>query len=81
MNFFDRQSSQSKNKWVDFIAPDILISLATGPFLLGLIGSKALQAGLRELGELSEEIFRGDRLPLLNFPASSTSDPDNPTSV
>ncbi|WP_421654672.1 hypothetical protein [Leptothermofonsia sp. ETS-13] len=79
MDSFDRQLSQSGNKWMDFIAPEILISLATGPLLLGLVGGKALLVGLREVGELSEEIFRGDRLPLLNFPVTSDSDPDSST--
>ena len=37
--------------------------------VLGLVGGKAIAIGLQSLGEASEEIFRGDRLPVLNFPA------------
>lgn len=49
------------------IPPEILLSLATGPLLLGIIGSKAISSFLREMGQSSEEMFRGDRLPLLNL--------------
>ncbi|WP_448563888.1 hypothetical protein [Trichothermofontia sp.] len=42
------------------------------PLLLGsLVGFDALLAGLVEAGQASEEIFRGDRLPMLPFPAPS----------
>ena len=50
------------------ISSDIVLSLATGPVLLGLLGNKAINELLLEVGLSSEEIFRGDRLPMLNFP-------------
>ncbi|NJO93677.1 MAG: hypothetical protein HC820_03650 [Hydrococcus sp. RM1_1_31] len=53
----DRQSS----------AP-IWVSLATSPFLIGVLTVRSLTQTLIELGEASEEVFRGDRLPILNFP-------------
>ena len=52
------------------ISSDIVLSLATGPVLLGLLGNKAINELLSEIGLYSEEIFRGDRLPMLNFPQS-----------
>ena len=61
----------------------ILVGLATVPVLAGMVGVRALAEGLRELGSLSEEIFRGDRLPVLEFsnlptakPLSDTNDTD-----
>ncbi|CDN14192.1 hypothetical protein RintRC_3117 [Richelia intracellularis] len=33
-----------------------------------LITEKAATATLTSLGEASEELFRGERLPILNFP-------------
>jgi hypothetical protein len=45
----------------------ILLSLTTAPFLLVLIGSKALSELLKEAGQATEEIFRGDRLPILKI--------------
>ncbi|NEP83606.1 MAG: hypothetical protein F6K17_11840 [Okeania sp. SIO3C4] len=54
------------------ISSDILLSLATGPVLLGLLGNKAINELLPEIGLYSEEIFRGDRLPMLNFPQKSS---------
>jgi hypothetical protein len=47
---------------------NIYLSLATFPVLVGLGISFPLTKGILELGRLSEEIFRGDRLPILPFP-------------
>ncbi|WP_233746116.1 hypothetical protein [Leptodesmis sichuanensis] len=52
---------------------DLLISLTTVPLLVGLVGTKALTQVAQELGQLSEEVFRGDRLPLLKFPSQPSS--------
>lgn len=47
---------------------EIIVSLATGPLLLGVLCGKASFKFLQALGEASEEVFRGDRLPVLQFP-------------
>jgi hypothetical protein len=47
---------------------DWLISLATTPLLLMLGGSKVLVDAVLDLSQTSEEVFRGDRLPVLKFP-------------
>lgn len=44
------------------------LSLATLPLLGGLCLLKTIEEDLLNWGLDSEEIFRGDRLPLLNFP-------------
>jgi hypothetical protein len=49
------------------ISSEILLSLATPPVLLFLLGSKAIAELLQDLGQASEEVFRGDRLPVLNL--------------
>lgn len=46
----------------------ILLSLATAPLLIAVVTAKALQQNLIELGKTTEEVFRGERLPLLDFP-------------
>lgn len=51
-----------------FLDPDVALSLATVPVLVALIGGNAIAQSLQELGTMSEEIFRGDRLPRLDFP-------------
>ncbi|NJP11635.1 MAG: hypothetical protein HC866_21005 [Leptolyngbyaceae cyanobacterium RU_5_1] len=58
------------------ISLELLVSLATGPLLLGLVGGKVISEVFRDIGQLSEEVFRGDRLPLLKFPIPSTPAPD-----
>jgi hypothetical protein len=45
----------------------LLVSLATGPVLCALFAGKAVSQTLIEVGLNSEEIFRGDRLPILPF--------------
>jgi hypothetical protein len=44
------------------------LSFITTPFLLGLAMVNCLTEGLIELGKNSEEVFRGERLPILKFP-------------
>lgn len=51
-------------------ASDLFLSLATTPVLLGLWGARILNDCLQDLSDVSEEIWRGDRLPVLNFPTS-----------
>ena len=47
------------------IPTNLLLSLGTIPVLAVLIGGKAVGKALIELGQASEELFRGDRLPML----------------
>lgn len=54
----------------------LLVSIATVPLLLGLLARQALMKASDELGQLSEEVFRGERLPILNVPATPSTDPE-----
>lgn len=53
---------------------EILLSLSTVPLLIVLIGSRALATMVQEMGKTSEEVFRGDRLPVLKISPSSLDD-------
>ena len=44
------------------------LSVATSPFLVSVLTLYFLMDFMTELGKVSEEIFRAERLPLLNFP-------------
>jgi hypothetical protein len=59
---------------------ELVVSLATAPLLVGLVGARVLSELVQEAGLVSEEVFRGDRLPLLKFPepASSYTDTGDP---
>lgn len=48
--------------------PSTLVSLAATPWLGAIIAIQATQGLLEQVGLASEEIFRGDRLPVLHFP-------------
>jgi hypothetical protein len=62
----------SQTRLRSIIDPEILVGLAMVPMLMGMVGVRAIADGLQELGSLSEEIFRGDRLPVLDVSNSQT---------
>lgn len=65
--------NQSVQPFFSLISEEIFLSLATIPVLMGVVGTKALMEMMAEIGQASEEIFRGDRLPVLNFPKSHSA--------
>lgn len=81
MSLPDKNASQANANAVPSVPPELLLSLVTAPVLLALVGSKALTAAVRELGVLSEELFRGDRLPVLHFPSATDPNPDDSTAL
>ncbi|MEM6611758.1 MAG: hypothetical protein AAF652_05785 [Cyanobacteria bacterium P01_C01_bin.72] len=44
------------------------LSIATSPFIFSILFLYFLAEFMTELGKTSEEIFRSERLPTLNFP-------------
>ena len=58
------------------VSPSLLVSLAATPWLVTIVTLNAASGLLEQLGLASEEIFRGDRLPVLHLPVSETSSPD-----
>ena len=61
-----RQPSANQRPNVSISMPvsvEFAVSLGTLPVLMLLTGGHALTNGLRQLGQTSEELFRGDRLP------------------
>lgn len=52
------------------IPSDILLSLAALPMLGGLLVVSSAAKFVVSIGVESEEVFRGSRLPVLNFPQS-----------
>lgn len=68
----DKKASEDELTLSLRVNPEILLGLATLPVLAGLVGIHAISQSIQELGVLSEEIFRGDRLPVLDW--SDTQD-------
>jgi hypothetical protein len=61
---------------------NLLVGAATAPVLAGLWGAQALLESTIALGQASEELFRGDRLPVLNVPSDEVpSDESNPSNA
>ena len=57
----------------DTFPAQLVLSLVTLPFIGSLLLAEELVKGSIELGKFSEEIFRGDLLPILTFPESPLS--------
>lgn len=53
---------------------EFFLSLAVGPLLLGVLATDAIFSWLQTTGINSEEVFRGERLPVLHFPESGGQD-------
>jgi hypothetical protein len=76
----DRESSpeQWTESWQELLPPPtLLVGLAAAPLLAGLIGGRLVVQLFHDCGELSEELFRGDRLPIL--PLSPPDPGDRPS--
>ena len=58
------------------IEPSLLLGIATSPLLLAAIVIQSCHRSLIELGQASEEIFRGDRLPILHVSSSKQEKSD-----
>ncbi len=67
-------SQASPSLFAELFNPELILSVATIPVLVGLLSGKAIATRLQDLGTMSEEIFRGDRLPVLEFPTSEHSE-------
>ena len=55
------------------VSPSLLVSIAATPWLVAIVTLNTASGLLEQLGLASEEIFRGDRLPVLHLPVSEAS--------
>lgn len=73
----DQNSSETNdglNLILFAIPQQVLLQLSTAPMLVTLLVGKTLAETAQAIGEASEEVFRGDRLPVLKFPVEIESD-------
>lgn len=68
MPFMEHSSNPRLNLGLITIPQSLVLQTGTASILLLLLAQKATQSALSAMGQASEEIFRGDRLPILNFP-------------
>lgn len=69
-----KNSDNGLNLILFSIPQDVLLPLGTVTVLVALLGGKAFFETLQAIGQASEEVFRGDRLPVLN-PVETESKP------
>ncbi len=73
---FDRTKNPTQSDLP--LSLNLCLSVATLPVLVGLWGAQHAAEFLKEVGQLSEEIFRGDRLPVLNQTPDTKPQTPNP---
>lgn len=49
-------------------SPEVLLSFLTFPVIVGIVSAETVIREIQESTAASEEILRGDRLPILPFP-------------
>ncbi|AFY54515.1 hypothetical protein Riv7116_1976 [Rivularia sp. PCC 7116] len=71
------KSSQAQlNLGLFSIPQSFILFSGTVSVLTLVLAEKATGEALVALGQASEEIFRGERLPMLDFPTSNSEDSD-----
>lgn len=58
------------------IPQEILLQMGTVPVIMAVLAGKAFSETWKTIGEASEEVFRGERLPILEFPDQTKSEPE-----
>jgi hypothetical protein len=73
-------ASPTPTSAIPTIAPSLplLVSLLATPWLVAIVTVNTTSRLLEQLGLASEEIFRGDRLPVLHLPIDEISATDYP---
>lgn len=69
-----KSSSSELNLGLFSIPQSVILQAGTVSVLTLVLAEKATREALIALGEASEEIFRGERLPMLDFPTSNSTD-------
>ena len=68
------KSSQSElNLGLFSIPQSVILQAGTVSVLTLVLAEKATREALIAVGQASEEIFRGERLPILDFPTSNST--------
>jgi hypothetical protein len=65
-------SSNGFNLGLFAIPQSIVLQVGTTSLMLALVAQKAAFEAMESIGQASEEIFRGERLPILDFPESKS---------
>jgi hypothetical protein len=76
MNSSNMPQPESSHPSIKGVPQSLLVAVTTTPVLAGIVLGRALAQVAQEFGQLSEELFRGDRLPLLKFPSQLKPAPD-----
>lgn len=65
---FKSSTDSGLNLFFFSLPQSFLLQVGTASVLMLLIAEKAVIQNLQAIGEATEELFRGDRLPILDFP-------------
>ncbi|BAY76253.1 hypothetical protein NIES25_27020 [Nostoc linckia NIES-25] len=76
MTAANQKPSDNPPSNLDFfsIPQSFFLQIGTASMVLLLVTQKATVKALEAIGEASEEVFRGDRLPILDFPEDNETE-------
>ncbi|MBE9216929.1 hypothetical protein IQ247_30485 [Plectonema cf. radiosum LEGE 06105] len=69
-----KSSKAELNLGLFSIPQSVILQAGTVSVLTLVLAEKATREALIAVGQASEELFRGERLPLLDFPTSNSAD-------
>lgn len=69
-----RSETDGLNLILFTIPQQIMLQMGTAPLLLAVVAGKAAAQTVQAIGQASEEVFRGDRLPAIEFPVETESE-------
>jgi uncharacterized protein YceK len=73
-----KSQSNGLNLGLFSIPQSVILLSGTVSVLTLVLAEKATSEALIALGQASEELFRGERLPILDFPTSTQTKDQNP---
>ncbi|MCG9886289.1 MAG: hypothetical protein MH825_12090 [Cyanobacteria bacterium] len=79
LNRLGQRLNQTLEAGAIAVDPVWLVAMATPPILGALASARAIGSALDQLGATSEELFRGDRLPVLHQTEAPTAHPPAPS--
>ncbi|MEM7579939.1 MAG: hypothetical protein AAF316_08805 [Cyanobacteria bacterium P01_A01_bin.80] len=71
-----KSSKTELNLGLFSIPQSVILQAGTVSVLTLVLAEKATREALIAMGQASEELFRGERLPVLDFPTSNSQDLD-----
>lgn len=78
VDYTSEHQTPSRHRLGQVLPVQVAIGVATAPILAAFVGGRLLASAMHNLGQWSEELFRGDRLPSINSSPATPPTPNTP---